>query len=474
MRSNKILLISLSLIYSTNVFSHSESHRESDATTVLSSPPITDSVSPTPQYTYMSDLSDMPVTLENISSFTKTILDRGFIRFLSVHDDGGFNREYIEAVHGDRANRSPVISTFSNGKKAIIFPEHIFNEIIKPLENIDSNSYNQISNSRVFQLNHNIVPTPSIVSMLHTERTKLNNTNDNEGDLINDIDAVITMLTENLDPEQPIYIIKHSPTSQLTPDSFRNLLARMDQSAKRGELLSLIKDSSEYIQAGLSNNQEKLRNQEKKLGDVEVQTTANTSDIKNQGDMLSSVQMQATTNEDKIAAQETQLTDVESRVAVNEDKIENQEAELDSVKQTANGNKEIINEQLVNSFASGGNSSNVKGHIGALYTSDVLNRSRITALENNFEHFKHETNNRFYKVEKRANQGIASVAAMSNLPFNDAATFSTALGVGNYRNATAFAWGMQYRINNNVKVKASTAWNESNNWVSAGGVGISW
>lgn len=70
---------------------------------------------------------------------------------------------------------------------------------------------------------------------------------------------------------------------------------------------------------------------------------------------------------------------------------------------------------------------------------------------------------------KSANQGIASVAAMSNLPFNDAATFSTAMGIGNYRNATAFAWGMQYRINENVKVKASTAWNDANNWVSAGG-----
>ncbi len=69
---------------------------------------------------------------------------------------------------------------------------------------------------------------------------------------------------------------------------------------------------------------------------------------------------------------------------------------------------------------------------------------------------------------KSANQGIASVAAMSNLPFNDAATFSTAMGIGNYRNATAFAWGMQYRINENVKVKASTAWNDANNWVSAG------
>ncbi|MCS6713978.1 YadA-like family protein, partial [Proteus terrae] len=108
-----------------------------------------------------------------------------------------------------------------------------------------------------------------------------------------------------------------------------------------------------------------------------------------------------------------------------------------------------------------------------LYIEQSVARNEFKDLKTNFEHFKSDTQNRFYKVEKRANQGIASVAAMSNLPFTDSATFSTAIGIGNYRNATALAWGMQYRINENIKVRASTAWNESN-WVSAGGVGISW
>lgn len=117
---------------------------------------------------------------------------------------------------------------------------------------------------------------------------------------------------------------------------------------------------------------------------------------------------------------------------------------------------------------------NIKDHFGKLYTENSIAQKDINKLDSQFQHFKHETNNRFYKVEKRANQGIASVAAMSNLPFTDSATFSTAIGIGNYRNATALAWGMQYRINENIKVRASTAWNDSNNFVSAGGVGISW
>lgn len=109
-----------------------------------------------------------------------------------------------------------------------------------------------------------------------------------------------------------------------------------------------------------------------------------------------------------------------------------------------------------------------------MYIESSIAREDINKLDSQFQHFKSETNNRFYKVEKRANQGIASVAAMSNLPFTDSATLSTTIGIGNYHNATALAWGMQYRINENVKVRASTAWNDSNNFVSAGGVGISW
>ena len=123
----------------------------------------------------------------------------------------------------------------------------------------------------------------------------------------------------------------------------------------------------------------------------------------------------------------------------------------------------------------------IKGHFQRLYIESSVNRGNINHLSNDLKHlsndlkyFKSETNTRFSKVEKRANQGIASVAAISNLPFTDSATFSTAIGIGNYRNATALAWGMQYRINENVKVRASTAWNDSNNFVSAGGVGISW
>ncbi|WYW98298.1 YadA C-terminal domain-containing protein [Proteus vulgaris] len=153
--------------------------------------------------------------------------------------------------------------------------------------------------------------------------------------------------------------------------------------------------------------------------------------------------------------------------------IKSNKENIEQNKIDISNNKEKVDKYL-NTLDIAGYPSDITGHFSKLYSKDVVTKSRLDVLESDFKHFKSDTQNRFYKVEKRANQGIASVAAMSNLPFTDSATFSTAIGIGNYRNATALAWGMQYRINENVKVRASTAWNDSNSFVSAGGIGISW
>ncbi|MDX4949418.1 YadA-like family protein [Proteus mirabilis] len=191
-------------------------------------------------------------------------------------------------------------------------------------------------------------------------------------------------------------------------------------------------------------------------------------------DRFSTLYSKTTQTATELADTKTELAELDETVKQHEEDIEEQGKDITQVKQTADENKKHVDKYLVNNFQVSGESRNLINHLGALYLENKSNSLAISSLRNDFEHFKDETNNRFYKVEKRANQGIASVAAMSNLPFNDAATFSTAMGIGNYRNATAFAWGMQYRINENVKVKASTAWNDANNWVSAGGIGISW
>ncbi|HEH4197019.1 YadA C-terminal domain-containing protein [Proteus mirabilis] len=213
--------------------------------------------------------------------------------------------------------------------------------------------------------------------------------------------------------------------------------------------------------------------------DNEVEAIANQQQITTetltlQDNKITKVESDVKKNESNIAVNREGITKVESIVEKNKEDIQTNREDINKVKETADKNKIYVDKYLANDFDVNEQSKSLVGHLGSLYAGNKSNTDNINAIRNDLSHFKNETNNRFYKVEKRANQGIASVAAMSNLPFNDAATFSTAMGIGNYRNATAFAWGMQYRINENVKVKASTAWNDANNWVSAGGIGISW
>ncbi|WP_193016430.1 YadA C-terminal domain-containing protein [Proteus sp. FME41] len=191
--------------------------------------------------------------------------------------------------------------------------------------------------------------------------------------------------------------------------------------------------------------------------------------IKNQGNRLN--------NHKAIIDQNSQITEQNKTTIDTQSKlIENNRIDISNNADNIANNKNHIDDitkNYIDNLNINGNNLSLKNHFSTLYTEQSVIRSEFKNLKTNFEHFKSDTQSRFYKVEKRANQGIASVAAMSNLPFTDSATFSTAIGIGNYRNATALAWGMQYRINENIKVRASTAWNESN-WVSAGGVGVSW
>ncbi|MEQ5347891.1 YadA C-terminal domain-containing protein [Proteus sp. WDL240414] len=189
-------------------------------------------------------------------------------------------------------------------------------------------------------------------------------------------------------------------------------------------------------------------------------------------------------NSNKIKNNEIIIKQNTTTIDKNNNSIERNKTNIDKNTSAINSNTsnirenrndiDDIKENYIDNLNINGRNISLKSHFATLYTEQSISRNECKDLKNNFEHFKSDTQNRFYKVEKRANQGIASVAAMSNLPFTDNATFSTAIGIGNYRNATALAWGMQYRINENIKVRASTAWNESNSWVSAGGVGISW
>ncbi|QIF95231.1 YadA-like family protein [Proteus vulgaris] len=269
----------------------------------------------------------------------------------------------------------------------------------------------------------------------------------------------------NLNSEHHVIITKDYRNND-TISEYNNINDNLEKNATLFDLV-MLSGNIEY-EASLNHNKiksitenniiETIKNKNKILENKEI-AEQNQIDIKNNKEI---------TEKNKIDIQNNNEITEQNKIDIksNKENIEQNKTDITH-------NKEKVDKYL-NTLDIADYTSDITGHFSKLYTKDVATNSKLDVLENDFNHFKSETNNHFYKVEKRANQGIASVAAMSNLPFTDSATFSTAIGIGNYRNATALAWGMQYRINENVKVRASTAWNDSNSFVSAGGIGISW
>ncbi|HCM61653.1 MAG TPA: hypothetical protein DIT05_03785 [Morganella sp. (in: Bacteria)] len=98
-----------------------------------------------------------------------------------------------------------------------------------------------------------------------------------------------------------------------------------------------------------------------------------------------------------------------------------------------------------------------------------------------FEQVQADNNTRFDSMEKRidknakqANAGIASVAAMSNIPYTPDTDFSAGIGVGNYRNGNALAAGAQYQVRRDVNLRGSVSWNDSDSAVVGAGLAIGW
>ncbi|WP_249293087.1 YadA-like family protein [Proteus mirabilis] len=428
MNYNKLFLISLSLIYSANVFSNTDSPSPNVGNSVESNQEI--------------NASD-----NNLDSKKKEYVERKVHSLLEKYSTPAFInkatnfRTYVQ-------NLQPIRSSNDN---QFLIAAPIFDEMIAlSTKNSNSKDLTKQSSGQLNLKEYSIEEQRNMVSYLESESEKIRNLSKkvNSPYHKDDLDRLdmaiydfIAFIQRNIDSDNKensgVTIIRNN---EIQESLFENILSMYPV------------NPSDIIEMDISYDD--------RLSDLDSRSTQTATDLAN-------------TRTD-LANTRTELSQLGETVKQHGEDIEEQGKEITQVKQTAGTNKIYVDKYLVNDFDVNEQSKSLVGHLGSLYTGNKSNTDNINAIKNDLSHFKNETNNRFYKVEKRANQGIASVAAMSNLPFNDAATFSTAMGIGNYRNATAFAWGMQYRINENVKVKASTAWNDANNWVSAGGIGISW
>ncbi|OTA16949.1 adhesin [Xenorhabdus vietnamensis] len=104
----------------------------------------------------------------------------------------------------------------------------------------------------------------------------------------------------------------------------------------------------------------------------------------------------------------------------------------------------------------------------------VYSEKRFNALKSEMRQNVRQLDNKINRVEKRANAGIASVAAMTNIPFSNANRFSVGVGLGQYHDGSAIAVGAQTKLTENINIKASTSWNNSDGAVFGAGFAIGW
>ncbi len=491
MNYNKLFIISLSLIYSANVFSNTDSPSQNMGNSLESNQEIQN-------------------PNNNLNSKKKEYVERKVHSLLEKYSTPAF----INKATNFRTYVQNLQPTRSSNDNQFLIAAPIFDEMIAlSTKNSNSKDLTKQSSDELNLKEYSIEEQRNMVSYLEAESEKIRNLSkkvnssyhkDDLERLDMAISDFIAFIQRNIDSDNKensgvtiirnneiqeslfenilsMYPVKPSDIIEMDisyDDRLSDLYSRSTQTATD---LADTRTDLGYAETNLANTREDLANTKTDLANTKTDLTNTKTDLTNTKTDLTNTKTDLTNTRTDLASTKTDLANTRTElsqlgetVKQHGEDIEEQGKEITQVRQTADKNKKYVDKYLVNNFPINGESRNLINHLSSLYLENKSNRITINSLRNDFEHFKDETNNRFYKVEKRANQGIASVAAMSNLPFNDAATFSTAMGIGNYRNATAFAWGMQYRINENVKVKASTAWNDANNWVSAGGIGISW
>ncbi|MTC24739.1 hypothetical protein GKR64_17915 [Providencia sp. wls1938] len=82
--------------------------------------------------------------------------------------------------------------------------------------------------------------------------------------------------------------------------------------------------------------------------------------------------------------------------------------------------------------------------------------------------------NKIHQTARDANAGIASVAAMTNIPYTTNTRFSVGLGLGNFKNGNAIAAGAQYQVKQNLNLRSSISWNNSDRAVLGAGIAYGW
>ncbi|MBG3013175.1 YadA C-terminal domain-containing protein [Proteus faecis] len=454
MNVNKIIITILPLIYSSHVFSDEMHYIIPDETPFITVEQDTIITSPS---SFDQKISNYYIKLEK----NKILLTDEIIEKLNK------NIGNIKTTSGESITKENIKIKNS----LIISPKDIeirskiaslFNEIQPPTLESNDDSYITFNKKAVLQFLDEHKNDDIQIARTASPNLTIEQYND-----------IVSREKNNMINQGDLFSIENEFNKKITTLIKKNNieLSKFDNQIKLNKMISKVnKSRHEMNLEKILANEGSIDTNKKGIDTNRIGVNINKENIDNNRKGVDINKQNIDTNRKGIDINKENIDTNRKDININKENIDTNRKGIDINKE----NIDNIKDNYIDNLNINGSNISLKSHFATLYMEQSISRSEVKTLKNNFEHFKSETQNRFYKVEKRANQGIASVAAMSNLPFTDSATFSTAIGIGNYRNATALAWGMQYRINENVKVRASTAWNDSNNFVSAGGVGISW
>jgi YadA-like membrane anchor domain len=183
--------------------------------------------------------------------------------------------------------------------------------------------------------------------------------------------------------------------------------------------------------------------------------STNTNDIATNRTNIATNTANITTNTNDIATNRTNIATNTANITTNTNDIATNRTNIatNTANITTNTNDIATNKTKIAS-----NSAAI-----ALNTSEILNLR--SDMNSKFENIDHKLDSQ--KNEYRA--GIASLAAMSNIPNVSGQTFSVGFGIGQFRDQSAIAAGANWNLNEKVATKLSLGFSDSD---FTGGAGI--
>ncbi|WP_272672032.1 YadA C-terminal domain-containing protein [Providencia sp. PROV158] len=248
---------------------------------------------------------------------------------------------------------------------------------------------------------------------------------------IDEIDSEINQMNSNF-------------SSDIDKLNIRHLNLKLETKDIRNELVELQSTVDSSILTSYNINAEKIQNN---------------TDLIN--DQITSIQKD---NETEHHALDSKLKEVELYV---QDALIGVNA-VDQVTEQLNTNIQNLDKKVI------GNTSSIKTLKSDAAKTQKGNEVKFTKLENKFDHEVSQLDSKIDKRAQEANAGIASVAAMSNIPYAINTRFSAGVGVGNYKNGSAIAAGAQYQLKENINLRSSVSWNNSDAAVIGAGVAFGW